>query len=159
MSQNPTVFMDVRIAGQGKGRIIFELFRDVVPRTAENFRMLCTGERGVGEYGKKLHFMNSVFHRVTKGFVCSGGDITLGNGRGGESVYAPGTFADENFTLKHTGPGILSMANKGPNTNSSQFFICTAKTEECVSRCCRRASLLTPPNHTCRRGAGPNGTR
>lgn len=121
--KNPLVFMDISIGEGPPERIVFELFADVLPRTAENFRALCTGEKGVGSStGKPLHFKGTVFHRIIKGFMAQGGDFSKGNGTGGESIYG-GKFADENFKMDHSGPGLLSMANGGPGTNGSQFFI------------------------------------
>ena len=117
------VFFDVSIGGSPAGRITFELATQT-PNTSENFRALCTGERGVGRSGKPLHFRGCVFHRIIPQFMIQGGDFTRGDGTGGESIYGE-KFRDENFTLRHTEPFLLSMANAGPNTNGSQFFITT----------------------------------
>ena len=117
------VFFDVNISGSPAGRIIFELAPET-PITSENFRALCTGERGLGRAGKPLHFRGSKFHRIIPKFMIQGGDFTRGDGTGGETIYGE-KFRDENFILRHSEPFLLSMANAGPNTNGSQFFITT----------------------------------
>jgi len=126
---NPRVWFDIEIGSEAAGRVEFELFSSVTPKTAENFRALSTGETGNGKSGKPLWFKSSAFHRIIPGFMCQGGDITRGNGMGGESIYGS-TFEDEweKGVIKHTEPGLLSMANRGKNTQSSQFFITTQAT-------------------------------
>uniref|UniRef100_A0A3Q4B560 Peptidyl-prolyl cis-trans isomerase n=1 Tax=Mola mola TaxID=94237 RepID=A0A3Q4B560_MOLML len=119
----PQCYFDVELNREPVGRIVFQLFSDICPKTCKNFLSLCTGEKGTGKItGKKLCYKGSTFHRVVKNFMIQGGDFTEGNGRGGESIYG-GYFEDENFTLKHDRAFLLSMANRGKDTNGSQFFI------------------------------------
>ncbi|KAJ0084358.1 hypothetical protein Patl1_31111 [Pistacia atlantica] len=131
------VYFDVEIAGKPAGRIVMGLFGKAVPKTAENFRALCTGEKGVGKSGKPLHYKGSAFHRIIPSFMIQGGDFTHGTGVGGESIYGE-KFADENFKLKHTGPANIALyfCKQGfcqwqmlvRDTNGSQFFITTVTT-------------------------------
>lgn len=121
-SKTPNCFFDINIQGKAIGRLEFELFWDVTPLTCENFKCLCTGEKGMGKSGKPLSFKGSYFHRIIPGFMAQGGDFTRGDGRGGESIYGA-KFKDENFKKIHDVKGLLSMANAGPNTNGSQFFL------------------------------------
>ena len=121
MSYHSKVFFDIQVGDRIEGRIEFGLFDDT-PRTSENFRALCTGEKGTGKSGKPLHFKGCKFHRLITNFMAQGGDFTKYNGTGGESIYGS-KFDDENFNHRHTAPGQLSMANSGPGTNGSQFFI------------------------------------
>ncbi|MFE8032155.1 peptidylprolyl isomerase [Thiohalocapsa marina] len=120
-ADNPRVALDVSIGGEPAGTVTLELFSDVVPKTAENFRVLCAGEQ------EDMRYAGSPFHRIIPGFMIQGGDFTRGNGTGGKSIYGD-RFEDENFQLRHTEAGLLSMANAGPNTNGSQFFITVAPT-------------------------------
>jgi len=119
-------FLDISIDGQASDRVVFELFDKLAPRTCENFVQLCTGEAGLGKTtGKPLHYKGTLIHRVVHGFMIQGGDFSAGNGTGGESIYG-GVFEDEDFEVQHKVPFLLSMANKGQDTNGSQFFITTA---------------------------------
>ncbi|KAK2811954.1 Peptidyl-prolyl cis-trans isomerase H [Emmonsiellopsis sp. PD_5] len=126
-STNPVVFFDLTLGGEPLGRIKMELFADVTPRTAENFRQFCTGETKNAR-GRPQGYKGCKFHRVIKDFMIQGGDFINGDGTGSATIYGTGKFADENFNLTHDGPGLLSMANSGPNTNGCQFFITTTAT-------------------------------
>ena len=131
-----TVFFDITIGGAAAGRVEITLDTEKHPKTADNFRALCTGEKGAGKSGKPLHYKGCAFHRVIPGFMAQGGDFTVGNGTGGESIYG-NKFADEALDKgKHTKRGILSMANAGPNTNGSQFFLCFVATPHLDGRHC-----------------------
>ena len=120
------VYLDIAIGKKTVGRIAIELFIDTTPKTAQNFRALCTGEKGLTSSGLCLHYKATTFHRIIPKFMCQGGDLTNGKDHS-PSIYGP-NFIDENFVRKHTNMGVLSMANKGPNTNGSQFFLCTVAT-------------------------------
>jgi len=124
---NPVVFFDITLGGEPLGRIKMEVFANVTPRTAENFRQFCTGETK-NAHGQPQGYKGSKFHRVIKDFMIQGGDFIKGDGTGSASIYGPPKFADENFEIKHDQPGLLSMANSGPNTNGCQFFITTTAT-------------------------------
>eukprot|EP00745_Piridium_sociabile_P038208 TRINITY_DN69752_c0_g1_i1.p1 TRINITY_DN69752_c0_g1~~TRINITY_DN69752_c0_g1_i1.p1 ORF type:complete len:177 (-),score=22.07 TRINITY_DN69752_c0_g1_i1:107-637(-) len=124
--ENPRVFFEISVDNECFGRVEFELYKDACPQTAENFRALCTGEKGVGRSGVPLHYKNCSFHRIIPEFMLQGGDFTSGDGTGGESIYGT-RFDDENFNVKHDVPYLLSMANAGPGTNGSQFFITAVK--------------------------------
>ncbi|KAM0752060.1 hypothetical protein T439DRAFT_287515 [Meredithblackwellia eburnea MCA 4105] len=119
---NPRCFLDFQIEGSDVGRVIFELFEDIVPKTTENFKALCTGSAGVNTAGVPLTYRGSPLHRIIAGFMVQGGDFTLRNGKGGESIYG-GTFDDENLSREIDAEGLLVMANRGKNTNGSQFFV------------------------------------
>ncbi|EEQ34938.1 Peptidyl-prolyl cis-trans isomerase H [Microsporum canis] len=126
-NHNPIVFFDITLGGEPLGRIKIELFSNVVPRTAENFRQFCTGETKNAR-GRPQGYKGCKFHRVIKDFMIQGGDFINGDGSGRTCIYGTASFADENFNLTHDGPGVLSMANSGPNTNGCQFFITTTAT-------------------------------
>ncbi|KAI6082696.1 putative U-snRNP-associated cyclophilin [Hypoxylon rubiginosum] len=126
-SGNPLVFFDITVGGEPLGRVTFELFKDLVPLTAENFRQFCTGE-AKDSRGRSQGYKGSKFHRIISNFMIQGGDFLNGDGTGSTCIYNTKSFADEGFPLKHTQKGLLSMANSGPNTNGCQFFITTVPT-------------------------------
>ncbi|KAK5001033.1 Peptidyl-prolyl cis-trans isomerase H [Elasticomyces elasticus] len=126
-ASNPIVFFDITLGGEPLGRIKMELYADAVPKTAENFRQFCTGETK-DSHGRPQGYKGSKFHRVIPDFMIQGGDFLNGDGTGSTCIYGTKSFADENFAIKHTRLGLLSMANSGPNTNGSQFFITLAAT-------------------------------
>lgn len=136
---NVVCFLDVTVGGHPVGRLRIELFVSVAPRTCENFRQFCTGEHRIG--GRAVGYKSSVFHRVIPEFMVQGGDFTRGDGTGRQSIYGE-TFADENFTLKHDGPGLLAMANSGPNTNGSQFYFTLAPCDWLDAKHCVFGKLL-----------------
>ena len=138
------VFFDVKIGDAPAERVLMGLYGKVVPKTAENFRALCTGERGEGKSGKPLHYKGSAFHRIIPTFMCQGGDFTNGDGTGGESIYGE-KFDDENFRVPHSKTGLLSMANAGAATNGSQFFITVAETPSLNGYASMTTFPLPPP--------------
>ncbi|KNE69171.1 peptidyl-prolyl cis-trans isomerase H [Allomyces macrogynus ATCC 38327] len=144
---NPIVFMDVSMGGQPIGRLKMELFADTCPKTAENMRQFCTGEHR--RNGQPVGYKNATFHRVIKDFMVQGGDFIKGDGTGRTCIYGGETFPDENFIHHHDGPGLLSMANSGPDSNGCQFFITCNKAEfldgkhVVFGRLADSASLLT----------------
>ncbi|KAJ0229828.1 Cyclophilin-type peptidyl-prolyl cis-trans isomerase domain-containing protein [Hirschfeldia incana] len=133
---NPRVFFDMTVGGKPAGRIVMELFADTTPWTAENFRALCTGEKGIGKFGKPLHYKGTIFHKVFPNYTLCGGDIISGKGEtGGECIYGSRFFSDESFSKTHNGPGVLTMWNCRPNTNGSQFMICLRKIVDFDGEC------------------------
>jgi peptidyl-prolyl isomerase H (cyclophilin H) len=142
---NPVVFFDISIGGVPQGRMKFELYADRVPKTVENFRQFCTGEFK-SPTGKPLGYKGSVFHRVIHSFMIQGGDFLNGDGTGSISIYGS-TFPDENFDVKHTSPGLLSMANSGKNTNGSQFFITCARCEFLDNKHVVFGRIMGPEGH------------
>ncbi|EDW69618.2 peptidyl-prolyl cis-trans isomerase D [Drosophila virilis] len=158
---NPLVYFDISIGEENAGRMVIELRKDVVPKTAENFRALCTGERGVGQLGKRLHYKGTRFHTIKRVFAVQGGDLVNNDGTSGESIYGP-LFEDENFELTHNEEGVVSMANYGkPNTNNSQFFITAVGCENLngsnvvVGRVLRGLGIVAEMEQNCNDEAHP----